>query len=326
MDAINKANYYNTIAIIFSLGLAFVLPIELFLFSYVILGPLHYLTEISWLKDKNFFLQKQEKFYLLLTTIVLLLGSGMFIGVNIFSPLRASHTFLLYAAFCAALSIAIFKSWHYRLFSLAIMLLSGFILGGNALMLLVAIYLTTIIHVYIFTGMFMLTGILKTPKASGFVMMGLFLLAPVLCLVLSLPTFFSTPQSFIQFYEQSFKNLNIITLKEFFNIQNINIYTHPLSIGLTRFFAFAYTFHYLNWFLKTNTIKWHTISNARFGIILTFWFLALSFYAYNPILGYKVLFLLSYSHVILEFPLNGIAANIIGKSILTLRKSQNQRT
>src|SRR6188768_1374148 len=34
---------------------AVIIPLELFLFSYAILGPLHYLTEISWLHDRNYF-------------------------------------------------------------------------------------------------------------------------------------------------------------------------------------------------------------------------------------------------------------------------------
>ena len=36
---------------------AFFLPFEVFLFAYAFLGPLHYLTEISWLHDRNIFLK-----------------------------------------------------------------------------------------------------------------------------------------------------------------------------------------------------------------------------------------------------------------------------
>src|ERR1043165_8274637 len=38
-------------------ALAFVVPFELFLFAYVVLGPLHYLTEISWLHRRNYFVR-----------------------------------------------------------------------------------------------------------------------------------------------------------------------------------------------------------------------------------------------------------------------------
>ena len=39
--------------------LAFVLPFELFLFSYAVLGPLHYLTEISWLQKSGFYVKSK---------------------------------------------------------------------------------------------------------------------------------------------------------------------------------------------------------------------------------------------------------------------------
>ena len=34
---------------------ASLIPFELFLFAYAVLGPLHYATEISWLYDRRFF-------------------------------------------------------------------------------------------------------------------------------------------------------------------------------------------------------------------------------------------------------------------------------
>jgi hypothetical protein len=34
---------------------AFFFPFELFLFSYAVLGPLHYLTQISWLHSRGYF-------------------------------------------------------------------------------------------------------------------------------------------------------------------------------------------------------------------------------------------------------------------------------
>jgi hypothetical protein len=34
-------------------------------------------------------------------------------------------------------------------------------------------------------------------------------------------------------------------------------------IGALRFIAFAYTYHYLNWFSKTDIIRWHVVSQRR---------------------------------------------------------------
>lgn len=38
-----------------SLAIAVVAPFHLFLLAYAVLGPLHYLTGISWLHDRQFF-------------------------------------------------------------------------------------------------------------------------------------------------------------------------------------------------------------------------------------------------------------------------------
>src|SRR5580698_5591599 len=39
-----------------ALGLTYLVPFELLLLSYVVLGPAHYFTEISWLHDRKYFL------------------------------------------------------------------------------------------------------------------------------------------------------------------------------------------------------------------------------------------------------------------------------
>src|SRR3569832_1655712 len=51
----SQVNYLNIGLMILSCIVAFIIPFELFLFSYAILGPLHYLTEISWLHKRRCF-------------------------------------------------------------------------------------------------------------------------------------------------------------------------------------------------------------------------------------------------------------------------------
>lgn len=58
---------------IISLILAYILPFEVFLFSYAVLGPLHYLTEISWLHQKNYFVPKVKKMTLWIFPILALI-------------------------------------------------------------------------------------------------------------------------------------------------------------------------------------------------------------------------------------------------------------
>jgi hypothetical protein len=50
-----KINSINIGLMLISCIAAFVMPFEVFLFAYAVLGPLHYLTEISWLHDRQYF-------------------------------------------------------------------------------------------------------------------------------------------------------------------------------------------------------------------------------------------------------------------------------
>ena len=56
----DQVNYINIVLMLLAGAVAVFMPIELFLFSYVILGPLHYLTELSWLRRRRFFFSRQK--------------------------------------------------------------------------------------------------------------------------------------------------------------------------------------------------------------------------------------------------------------------------
>src|SRR5438105_15288845 len=56
----DQVNYLNLGLMIVSCVLAYIIPFELFLFSYAVLGPLHYLTEISWLHDRKYFVEAKR--------------------------------------------------------------------------------------------------------------------------------------------------------------------------------------------------------------------------------------------------------------------------
>ena len=81
------------------------------------------------------------------------------------------------------------------------------------------------------------------------------------------------------------------------------------------FIAFSYMYHYLNWFSKTSIIQWHNIPKWRFIGVIVLWVASLALYAYNYSVGLKWLFLLSFTHVLVEFPLNHVTFINIGKEI-----------
>ena len=73
------------------------------------------------------------------------------------------------------------------------------------------------------------------------------------------------------------------------------------------FIAFAYTYHYLNWFSKTSIIQWHKINTKKLIVLIIIWIFSVVLYYINYKLGFIVLLTLSFLHVFIEFPLNIIS-------------------
>jgi len=92
-----------------------------------------------------------------------------------------------------------------------------------------------------------------------------------------------------------------------------SVFFSTFGIMLMRFIAFAYLYHYLNWFSKTEVIRWHKVPKARFIGVIVLWLASCGFYLYDYSLGLSVLFFLSFTHVLLEFPLNIVSIVGIGK-------------
>jgi len=60
-------------------------PFENFLIAFAVLGPLHYVTEISWLKDRNFFMPRAHDKWALLLLFVTLIHVYVFTGAFVLS-------------------------------------------------------------------------------------------------------------------------------------------------------------------------------------------------------------------------------------------------
>src|SRR5215831_21200634 len=68
----------NFFLIWFTLAIAMAWPFQLFLFSYIVIGPWHYLTEINWLDKQKYFLPSKDSrvFVWTMAGLVLLLTAG----------------------------------------------------------------------------------------------------------------------------------------------------------------------------------------------------------------------------------------------------------
>jgi len=362
----DKINYLNIGLMFLSMIAAFVMPFEVFLFAYAFLGPLHYLTEISWLHDRKYFSTGKYDF-------LILLGVGCLLGYSdiaqtysfhssftqMFFELNLGDKFIL-LAFISSLLFILVKNVLVK--GVLIVILFGFIDGWfapnytNALgdevfkpnyaTFAMTSLLPTLFHVYLFTGLFMLFGALKSRSKTGLLSIACFVAVPfVLIYVLPNTTFFEiTTYGKDSYFAEGngFYNLNFQILKEFelvdmpvesgFTDVFDRPYVDPLKafpvifystpgILLMRFISFAYLYHYLNWFSKTEIIKWHKVPKIRFIAVLLIWIAACVVYLIDYGLGLTFLFFLSFTHVLLEFPLNMMSIVGIGKESVAIMKS-----
>jgi hypothetical protein len=437
MDALreNKINYANIGLMLITGVLSYFFPFETFLLAYAYLGPLHYLTEISWLHDRNYFAKGKYDFIVLLLVGILLsyaaFAKDFGVSVEVYDYFVKMNLFdkLIVFALFSSILFALVKNLFIKI--IAILFLFVFVSGWlspdaaaknaeSTTIFALTSLVPTLIHVYLFTGLFMLFGALKNRSVSGIWQMVGFVAIPLL-LVFAIPVdtkapiskfgkdahyakgdgFFSTNVSiidhfnltdnpvytnsdFVSFvkkndFKQANAQYNFITkanlnslvdslskipnkaylmkkqpLNPNFQVDNILllfskegmldeyqmkpipaklftgfsfekyasvVYNSTVGIMLMRFIAFAYLYHYLNWFSKTEVIRWHKVPKIRFVAVLVLWIAASVFYTMDYSLGLSVLFFLSFTHVLLDFPLNIMSIVGIGKDSMSIMKN-----
>lgn len=294
----------NIFLILISGVFAFVLPFETFLFVYAFLGPLHYLTEINWLQQRNYFLQNKKNVYYLFIPI-LLIGSIVYIP-TLFS-FKSTIPFLIFFTFLVSIfnlseNVKLYKNWKFIL--LSILGIVATLYFKEYFKTVFSLFLPSLIHVFIFTGIFILSGFLKTRNNWSLITLIVFLAMSLFLLNFNWKIFLSEVDILSKY--QSFEKLNqtlLILLGETHTPEHI-IYFSNLGTRLMQFITFAYTYHYLNWFSKTSIIQWHKTTKVKISVIIMIWILSVLLYLYNYKTGLYWLYLLSLTHVILEFPLD----------------------
>ena len=398
----DKINYLNIGLMLVTMVLAYYFPFETFLLAYAFLGPLHYLTEISWLHDRQYFTKGKYDFIPLLLIGIAFsyfafareAGFDMEFYKTYFEEYSLLDKLLVLALF-SSLLFAFVKNLLVKIFSILFLFIfiSGWYDGNKEMnessttIFALTSLLPTLIHVYVFTGLFMLFGALKSRSKTGLMSVGAFIILPII-LIFVIPVksktnyisaygkeayyaggegFFSTNVSIIRQFELSKNMTNSDYIKYFikdsvekkealvlfkdslnkdFVIQNPEhalymksvaladakpgkpeenwwsiVFFSSAGIMLMRFIAFAYMYHYLNWFSKTEVIRWHKVPKIRFAAVLLIWLSACGLYAYNYALGLSFLFFLSFTHVLLEFPLNMVSIVGIGKETISIAKN-----
>ena len=297
-----RVDQVNILLMLMSAFFAYLLPFQLFLFAYAVLGPLHYLTEIGWLREKRYFTNSKSD-------PMLLIGGGIALFlVGVIPSAGDIVVKLLIGIFCAALLMTIPMSEGKKFGAIGAVVLSlALIPILPPLLVLFAIFLPTLIHVYVFTGGFMLYGALKGKSESGLWALLAYVAIPLLLVLFSLHSSPSLLSDYVRSAYAFMAPLNQAILSLIHagdgNIATAVFYSSA-GIALMKFIAFAYTYHYLNWFSKTKVIKWHLVPKNHLAIVLLLWIGAVALYGYNYQLGMFTLGFLSMLHVLLEFPLN----------------------
>jgi hypothetical protein len=400
----SKINFLNIGLMLITAVFAFFLPFETFLLAYAFLGPLHYLTEISWLHDRQYFTKGKYDFMPLLLIGVALsyaaFAKDFEFNIDFYKEFVALNLFdkLLVLALFSSLLFAFVKNLLVKIIAILFIFIfiSGWLAPENAAensksttIFALTSLVPTLIHVYLFTGLFMLFGALKSRSKTGLLSVLAFIIVPIF-LVFGLPV--QTKTNYISDYGKEayyadgdgffYTNVSILDHFRLMNEPNLTnkqyldsiinkdsktnqtpiaerqritdslsdklnkafivpnpeseYYMRPIpaklaipieskdyywnyvffscfGIMLMRFIAFAYMYHYLNWFSKTEVIRWHKVPKIRFVAVLLLWLTACALYAYNYSLGLSFLFFLSFTHVLLEFPLNMVSIVGIGK-------------
>lgn len=284
-----------------ALALTYLMPLELLLLAYVVLGPAHYATEISWLHDRKYFLPRR----------------GIALGLAAVALIAAlvDHAswfgFIMWATFviCAVLAATTTAIQTMVLFMIALVLTVMMLMDGISIPIL-GILLPTLIHVSLFTLVFMTLGAYRSGEAVQWLLVALYLVA-IAAILIAPPTAATRIPSFAQAGQEYFSNV-APALGRVLGVPNLRLDTR-----LTSLLAFIYTYHYLNWFIKAEVVHWNKMSRNRLVLVIAASAASTALYFYDYALGFTVLLAFSLMHVVLEFPLNSLALRQLGAAIGT---------
>jgi hypothetical protein len=277
-----------------AVAIAYAVPFELLLFSYVLLGPAHYLTEISWLHDRKYFLPHPGIALALAAAAIAtaLITDDLWFGLVVWASLVACAFFAastgartLVAVVAAALTLAM--------------------LAQQSSLLVLGTLVPTLIHVSLFTLVFMFVGAHKSGLKAHWLLIAVYLAAIVL--IVAVPP--SATSAIPGFAEVAYEYFGDVApaLGQLLGIPDLT-----LDGRMTGLLAFMYTYHYLNWFIKADVIRWADVPKPRLALVALGSAGSTALYFHDYALGFTFLLALSNLHVFLEFPLNSISLRQLG--------------
>jgi hypothetical protein len=281
---------------LFAFAAAYLVPFELLLLAYVVLGPAHYCTEISWLHDRSYFLPHRgiAAALAIVAVVAALIDNASWFGFAMWAAL----------AVCAMLAATKSAAESTLIFMVALALSAIMVSSGSSLAV-IGILIPTLIHVSLFTLVFMTLGAWRSGSRAQALLVAVYLAAIVVILLVP-PTAEIRIASFARAATDYFGNVGP-ALSRLFGIPGLKLDTR-----LTSLLAFVYTYHYLNWFIKADVIRWADISRARLALVIAASAGSTALYFYDYAFGFTFLLALSLVHILLEFPLDALALRQLG--------------
>jgi hypothetical protein len=280
-------------------GLTYLVPFELLLLAYVVLGPAHYATEISWLHDRKYFLPQQG---IAIALAALAIGAAFVDNASWFG-------FAMWSAFvvCVMLAATTTAMQSMLVFMVAIAVTAMMLSNGLSIAVL-GILLPTLVHVSLFTLMFMALGAWRSGDRIQWLTVALYV-AAVVAILIAPPTAETLIPAFAKAGQEYFANV-APALGRLFGIRGLQLDTR-----LTSLLAFVYTYHYLNWFIKAEVIRWNSMTRNRLILVAAASAISTALYFYDYAFGFTVLLAFSLAHIVLEFPLDALALRQLGTAI-----------
>lgn len=328
-NLIRKVEWINIgLMILCAFGARF-FPFELLVGSFLILGPAHYLTQISWMRDRNYFVaSKQVGLWGWMLPFGFLWVSALGMSSDPITPL------LIFGILCcfwmgyswacldpyASVSAKLFKIFSVLAFafltSIAFYTLRVdmvFISSRPWLIFAIpfslGILLPTVLHVFAFTAAFMLSGYRKSNEPVSLASFLVLLSGSILLMMWPME-----PQEISSILSPTLNFFNplveLMTQHGMFN-QWYKVSDSPSPQSLPYFssqiasvLAFIYTYHYLNWFSKVEILRWNKMNRPRFIGVLACYVGVLSIMAFSFGTGLVLAIYLANVHMLLEIPLD----------------------
>ncbi|UFW85801.1 hypothetical protein BjapCC829_38820 [Bradyrhizobium barranii] len=278
---------------------SYLVPFELLLLAYVVLGPAHYFTEISWLHDRSYYLPHRgiAAVLAIIAVIAALIDNASWFGLAMWGALVV----------CAMLAATTSAIESMLLFMVAIAL-SAIMYSSESSLAVIGILIPTPIHVSLFTLIFMVLGAHRSGSRVQAALVVVYLLAVATILLLP-PTAEIRISSFARVGQDYFGNVGP-ALGRLFGVPGL-----VLDTRLTSLLAFVYTYHYLNWFIKADVIRWTEVPKARLAAMAAASAASTALYFYDYAFGFTFLLALSLIHILLEFPLDSLALRQLGAAM-----------